>query len=669
VTVALLPLLVLALYQAVATARTARKEKLEQAFLSLQVNLAMLLTVTGAALLIALRIAQSIERPLNRLAKGVEAMGEGDLETPIMVEGSYEIEPLARRIEELRQGLVRARRQGEERLGRLEALHAIDRAILTTLDTQERLGILADQVMTRLSVDSTTVRLVNPETGELELAAVRGVGREKREALRLKVGEGLAGWVAQQGQPRAIPDMRGDPHLVCPEIMQRDGLTSYLGVPLKVQDGVIGVLSVATREPREFTPEELDLFTTVGNQAAIAIQNARLHQETRRLLDEAIRARREALEAIQAEQARRRELSALYSMASHLAGASELDAMLPFLVRQAVDSLHITFCCIALLQDSGEPSLAIQARHPIRPLPSPPGLGTAMPLQELPRLAEALERDQPVLLDSQEVSLATSERHYLALDRVRSVLVVPICLKGRPLGLLILGEQRSPQRSPFDADRIRLAKAMADQTASAIHRARLFENLQDSYLQTVLALANAVYARDSYTGEHGQQLAAWAEAVSQELGCGQEEIQAIRWGALLHDVGKIGVPDDILGKPGPLSEQEWEIMRRHPEIGAEIVAPVKKLVNVAPLIRHHQEWWDGSGYPSGLKGEDIPLGARILAVVDAYGAIIDDRVYRRGRSHREAIEELKRNTGSQFDPKVVETFVRQWEGLKRRDPE
>jgi putative nucleotidyltransferase with HDIG domain len=164
-------------------------------------------------------------------------------------------------------------------------------------------------------------------------------------------------------------------------------------------------------------------------------------------------------------------------------------------------------------------------------------------------------------------------------------------------------------------------------------------------------------ARDSYTAGHSQRICDLAQAVGKALGCSEDDILDLQWAALLHDIGKIGVPDEILRKPGPLSFDEWRVMRQHPLIGADIINPVSKLENVVPIVRHHQEKFDGSGYPDGLSGSEIPLGARILAVVDAYIAITDERVYRNARSRQEALLEIQRNIGTHFDPAVVEAFI------------
>ncbi len=194
-----------------------------------------------------------------------------------------------------------------------------------------------------------------------------------------------------------------------------------------------------------------------------------------------------------------------------------------------------------------------------------------------------------------------------------------------------------------------------------IEKARRRE-LEEAYFHTVKALAAAIEARDPYTGGHVERVAEYAVAIARELGWTEDRIAVVRLGAALHDVGKIGVDDAILRKPASLSEQEWALMRMHPEIGARLLQNVPFLLPYTPVVLHHQERWDGKGYPHGLSGEQIPAEARVVAVADAFDAMTTTRPYRAALPEEAALEEIQRHAGSQFDPEAAAAFLH----LRRR---
>jgi putative nucleotidyltransferase with HDIG domain len=174
---------------------------------------------------------------------------------------------------------------------------------------------------------------------------------------------------------------------------------------------------------------------------------------------------------------------------------------------------------------------------------------------------------------------------------------------------------------------------------------------------TAAALANALEARDDYTAGHAREIAELAAAVGTRLGMSDDELDELRFGAIFHDIGKIAVPDEVLRKPEPLTEDERGLMERHTIVGAEILEPIPGLGDVRDLVRHSHERWDGTGYPDGLKGDLIPLGSRVISVVDAWHAMVTDRPYREAMGEPDAKGELRANAGLQFDPVVVEAFL------------
>ncbi len=181
--------------------------------------------------------------------------------------------------------------------------------------------------------------------------------------------------------------------------------------------------------------------------------------------------------------------------------------------------------------------------------------------------------------------------------------------------------------------------------------------LEQAYRSTVETMAFVVEFRDWGTRQHVERAARYAMAVARKLAPELAQDPALYYGFLLHDVGKVGVPDSLLGKTGPLDEMERAVMRTHTIIGAMIISGIPGLERIAPIIRHHHERWDGHGYPDGLKGEEIPLGARIFSVADAFDAMTTDRPYRKALDVQEALDELRRGAGTHFDPTVVETFI------------
>jgi HD-GYP domain-containing protein (c-di-GMP phosphodiesterase class II) len=257
----------------------------------------------------------------------------------------------------------------------------------------------------------------------------------------------------------------------------------------------------------------------------------------------------------------------------------------------------------------------------------------------------------------------------------RTMVCVPVTSKDRIVGVLqalnkLPGIHGGPERTSryqwpvFFDEEMKLLQTLSHQVAIAIENAKLYSEIKKNFYETVEALAEAIEKKDRYTGGHTKRVVYYSMCIAKYMNLTPEQLERIRLGAVLHDVGKIGIEDKILKKQAPLDKDEWEVMQKHPEIGFDIMSRVEGLKDVVGAMRYHHERWDGKGYPLGLKGEEIPMIARVVSVADTYDAMVSTRPYRKGLDPKIAFDEIEKHSGTQFDPTVVKAFIQAFKNEK-----
>jgi HD-GYP domain-containing protein (c-di-GMP phosphodiesterase class II) len=345
----------------------------------------------------------------------------------------------------------------------------------------------------------------------------------------------------------------------------------------------------------------------------------------------------------------REQLRLAARLTSRLASKNEIEE----LAQLVVDELHETFAfylaAIQRLDDDGVLRL-VAGRGPLAEVMAE-FLLTEQPVSEGVNGRVARSGQTLLVVDTR------ADRDYIVRDPKtdpRSELAVPVLVDGAVWGVLNI-EAIDPG-ALAESDTV-LVEAIATSFGAAVHRARLVADLEGAFTTTLAALTSTVEAKDDYTACHGEDVAVLAERVALRMALSSTQARDVRYAAMLHDLGKVAVPSEILLKPGPLTDEEWVTMRSHAAIGGELVARIDAFAHLAPAVRASHERWDGGGYPDGLAGEQIPLAARIIAACDTYDAIVTDRPYRPARSPREACEELRRVAGTQLDTSVVDALV------------
>ncbi len=516
-------------------------------------------------------------------------------------------------------------------------LQTLSSQVTSVLDLYDITDMILTDVASTLHLPRAAFFLRDEETGVFQLT--NQIGLEEIGHLTFRQGHPVVRWLSSHDTPVARQEMEVLPQfqsLWKSERLVLEEMGAELFIPIKVLSQLVGIFTLGPkRSEQSYSNEEIITLSTVANQTAVAIENARLFS---------------------AEQSRRKEIDTLYNLSNQLVATDDLDTILRSVTQHAVESVQVTYSRILIRDADG--TYSCRAIYPEKNLAAPLRLGEIEPIVAEHYYDRILQNGNTSVLDINSPGWQKEEKEALFINFASTLCLCPLKGVDDQVGLLILGEFHSSLGDPFSPTQLRLIDAIADYATSSIQRAVLHEQLEDNFMQTVVSLANAIDARDSYTGEHSQRMADMASLVCQKMGLSSEEVDAIHWAAILHDIGKIGVPDRILNKKGPLTKKEWATMKEHPIVGAQIVAPVKYLALVAPIIQSHHEKYDGSGYPTGLAGEDIPLLSRILAVVDAYVAIRDDRVYSKSHTHKQAIAEIRKSSGTHFDPQIVDIFCK-----------
>ncbi len=281
-------------------------------------------------------------------------------------------------------------------------------------------------------------------------------------------------------------------------------------------------------------------------------------------------------------------------------------------------------------------------------------------------LQTAVARREAILSNDALVDERFIHSRSVANLKVRSAMCAPLVNRDSVLGIIYVDS--TSQSNLFSQDDLSLLSAMAIKAGVTIENARLYDDLRSLFYNTVETLIRALQARDPYTSGHSTRVSRYCMLIADKFGLSTKEKHSIYLAAMLHDIGKIGVPDTLLQRPGKLTPDEMEIVREHPQLGASMIRMLGEMHPIVPLILHHHEAYDGSGYPDGIKGDQIPLISRIIAVADSYDAMTSDRPYRERRRKEEAIDELRICSGTKLDPEVVAAFLNVLEEIASKQP-
>ncbi len=513
--------------------------------------------------------------------------------------------------------------------------------IASNTELDELLREMLELIAQVCDAETGTLYLVDQNVGELVFKVIYGDHESKHLiGQRIRLGEGIAGATASTFQTIVVEDLQKDPRWYGPVGESAKKLRNTIAFPLLSRGQVIGVVQVFNYR---YAP--LQLMQLLGNRMASEIEKSIW---------------------LQASQERSDRLETLVTTIQEITSTLDRDQILSHIVENAGRLLNAEASSLFLIdEDSGDLILYIarnvhHTRLPILRIPAGQGL-----------IGHVVASGETVLLND----VAGDDRHYSGVDQIsglttRSLIAVPL-----RSSKIVLGQERGASDSHiiggleainklggvFTAEDAQLLEVFANQAATVLHIASLYNDANDLFFDSIKAVTAAIDAKDPYTRGHSQRVSDFSVAIARQLDLPPEMIHHIRIGGLLHDVGKIGVPDSILTKPEQLSEMEFEKMKAHPLIGANILGQVRTLATELHALAEHHERVDGAGYPHHLRGAQISLVGRIVAVADVFDALTSDRPYRQALEAEAAIQYLREQVGRHLDSLCVEALVQAYQ--------
>ena len=537
---------------------------------------------------------------------------------------------------ELKDAAIRRERRERER--ELEAIALISSRLRTAKTFNEMLSHLLDQTRELVQGESGSIWLFDPVNELIELKTQQGWNDEFIGS-SYKLGEGIPGLVVQLGQAMVAREFCQDEQV--PEEIRRQIPPGIGGacVPLHTEDSTVGVMFINVTLPRELTPGEIRILTALAEIGGNSIHRMFLHEQTVKQLE---------------------RLAALRSIDLAISSVFELQVTLTIVINEVVKQLQVDAACILLIQHRSRLEYVVGQGFYTRNIEA-----TSLRISEGNAGRAVMERRVVAVPDLEHIDGRFMRAQLLADEGFISYYAVPLITKGEVQGVLEIFHR---SRLAPDREWLSFLETLGGQAAIAIENSMLFQDLQRSnfelamaYDATIEGWSRALDMRDRETEGHTQRVTDMTLKLARKMGLSEERLILIKRGALLHDIGKMGVPDYILHKPEQLSEEEQSIMRKHPQLAYDMLEPIAYLRDALNIPYCHHEKWDGTGYPRGLTGTQIPLEARLFAIVDVWDAITTDRPYRKSWPRKKALKYIREQSGKYFDPQLVDMFLKEME--------